>query len=285
MPRLSFFFALGLAAVLFIGAVPLRLGQLAALAPEAVPLGWSRAGWLAALNGLGLNGTFYAPYQAALEIILAAGMALAATVIAQRERLRGHPRTPTSLLAAVGLLLTGLALLPVLAALPPSLHDLVRGLRAAAWIALVALLLLFPDGRFEPRWAVWLLLAWVAYQLSALVVPALAPPLFVRHLDSLAEALIVAGHAAVLLAGGLFQYRRLTRAAEPAQRQQSKWLLFGALAAGLGGLLLLLPQWLLPLERAPGLLGIVVTLFSAPALAILLLFWPVSFALAATRTA
>ena len=49
--RTAWFLALGLAALLFIGALPLREAQLAGLAPEAVPAGWMRAGWQAALRG------------------------------------------------------------------------------------------------------------------------------------------------------------------------------------------------------------------------------------------
>ncbi len=276
--RTAWFLALGLSSLLFAGAVPLRHAQLAALAPAAVPLGWTSAGWQAALADLGLVPAFYASYVLTFEIVLAVTLAIAATLTARRGTER------TSLLAAVSLLLGGLALLPVLAALPPSLHELVRALRAAAWLAVLALLLLFPNGRFQSAWARWLLAAWAVYQLAAMAVPALAPPLNLRAVNTPAAWGVVGWHAAALAAGLALQYRRFTQAAHPEQRQQSQWLLFAALWVAAGSLLLLLPQWLLPLERAPGLLGAVITLLTPPAHALLLLAWPVAVALAATRT-
>jgi serine/threonine-protein kinase len=243
-----------------------------------VPGGWSREGWQAALVDLGLVAEVYASFELALEIVVAGALAAAATVVVRREGAE-----PMGLLAALSLLLTALALLPVLAALPPSLHDLVRTLRAAAWVALLALLLLFPTGRFEPPWAGWLLALWAAYQVTAVAWPALAPPLALGRPASPAQWLVIGWHAAWLLLGLGLQARRLARAPSAPARQQTKWLLLGALTVAAGGLLLLLPHWLLPLERAPGLLGVVYTLLSPPLLGLLLLAWPASLSAAATR--
>lgn len=279
LTRLAWFLTLALTAWLFVGALPWRLGRLAALSPEGVPVGWTTGAWGSVLSQHGLSTDFYASYQVAFEILLAGGFALAAMLVARR----GPERV--TLLAAVALLLSGLALLPVLAALPASLHELVRALRAVAWFTLVALLLIFPDGRFTPRWTLWLLAGWGAFQLAAMVVPVLAPPLALRALDTRPEALAAAWHAAWLALGALFQYRRVVRTTNVAHRQQSKWLLLGLATALAGSALWLLPQWLLPLDHAPGLLGLVYTLLSVPAHVLLLLAWPAALALAATRTA
>ena len=271
------FLALGLALALFVAAVPAREAQLAALEPGGVPAGWTRPGWQAGLERLGLSPGLAASYQLAFEIVLAGAFAVAATLIARR---RGSH--PLGLLAAVSVLMSALALLPVLAALPPSLHDLVRALRAAAWISVVALLVLFPNRRLTPRWAVALLLAWAAYQLAAMAWPALAPPLAAAQAITPTQWLVAGLHAAAVLVALLLQARHLRRAADPSARQQSKWLLFGALAVLAGGGLLLLPHWLLPLERAPGLVGPLYAVLSAPLLALLLLLWPVSVTAAVT---
>src|SRR5262245_63826066 len=81
----AWFIALGLALALFAIALPVRQAQLAALSPASVPGGWSRAGWQAALNEVGLGPEFFASYQLAFEIVLAGTLAVAATVVVRQR--------------------------------------------------------------------------------------------------------------------------------------------------------------------------------------------------------
>jgi hypothetical protein len=84
---------------------------------------------------------------------------------------------------------------------------------------------LFPDGRFVPRWMRWLLLCWLVAALLSM------------YLDY-----NLVWHAELVLLVIAQVYRHRT-AASPLQRQQGKWLLFGACV----GVIIIVGLTLLPL--------------------------------------
>jgi len=86
---------------------------------------------------------------------------------------------------------------------------------------------LFPDGRLVPRWTRWLALLWAAWAIAIPIVPAINPygwdagPWY---------ALFLFG----LLTGLAAQVHRYRWVSTPAQRQQTRWVIFGFAAATAG---------------------------------------------------
>ena len=123
------------------------------------------------------------------------------------------------------------------------LQALFHGLQAAGCTALVALLYLFPTGRFAARWLPWFGLGWAAWASLWLASPSLSGNL---------AAFVLAGF---LGAGLVAQWRRY-RAASPEEQEQLRWPLRGFVVAvfGLAGVaVLLIAQPDLKLPRVPGL--------------------------------
>ena len=102
------------------------------------------------------------------------------------------------------------------------------------WGALFLIPLIFPDGRFVPRWTGWLAPAFFLYSiLPSNVIPL---PLWI------AGSLSVLGFGMVLLSP-VYRYRRVSDAV---QREQTRWVLFGFMV-GLGTFIaLVLVQGLIP---------------------------------------
>jgi hypothetical protein len=125
---------------------------------------------------------------------------------------------------------------------------------------------LFPDGRFVTRWARWLLLCW---------------PVAVIHyfifMDSLFFPLASLAALGLLMIAQVYHYRT---AASPLQRQQTKWVIFGACVAVIiaVGLILLAYIFLSP-EQAGSFYRLVIT----PAFFIMVLIVPLCLALAILR--
>jgi hypothetical protein len=90
----------------------------------------------------------------------------------------------------------------------------------------VALLILFPDGRFVPRWTRWLILSSIALVVAILYLP-----------------LVYWGFlmVAILLSAIYAQIYRYRRVSTPTERQQTKWVLFGFLLWWLMQMILYIP--------------------------------------------
>jgi hypothetical protein len=93
------------------------------------------------------------------------------------------------------------------------LKNLVRVVGEACF----ALILVFPDGRFIPRWTRWAFLAWLLIWLPAIFLPGYDP-----FLTMLAWPWVVIP-VAIVIGAQLYRYHR---AAGTVQRQQTKWILF-----------------------------------------------------------
>jgi signal transduction histidine kinase len=129
---------------------------------------------------------------------------------------------------------------------------------------------LFPDGHFVPRWSRWLGLASIGVLAPTLLLPHSFLSLW-RH--PLLNAVLSAGIVGALLLAQAYRYKRVSNAA---QRQQTKWVVFGTVVAlgGYGGftaLDLLLKSALLA------------SLLSNTAFFVLMLLIPISIAVAVLR--
>jgi hypothetical protein len=96
-------------------------------------------------------------------------------------------------------------------------------------ISLYAFYLLFPSGRFVPRWTRWAVGLFAAHDVfywlfpdSILDIASSLPPLDYAVLTTL---------ACIAIGSQLYRYRYVS---SPAERQQTKWVVFGMVSAGLG---------------------------------------------------
>jgi signal transduction histidine kinase len=90
----------------------------------------------------------------------------------------------------------------------------------------VALFLLFPSGRFVPSWTRWVLLLTVPWSLSLFFLPSLDGP-FLSEMSPFALTLLAVGYFTFLAAGLYAQNYRYRRVSSAAERQQTKWVMFG----------------------------------------------------------
>jgi hypothetical protein len=97
----------------------------------------------------------------------------------------------------------------------------VRGVEIVGEVCVVLFFLLFPGGRFVPRWTRWLAVAFIAFVVSDIPFPELysgSPAL---------ERLSLWVFIGMVLSLCWSQVYRYGRVSSPAQRQQTKWVVFG----------------------------------------------------------
>ncbi len=164
-----------------------------------------------------------------------------------------------------------------LTALHPAWEVLALFLVFLVSATLVIFFFLFPDGRFVPRWAGVPILLWSAGLLYLLfptgLYAALEPP------SDWAFPMFVGG----LCAGVMAQIYRYVRVSHPVQRQQTKWVVFGATAAVTGTTVVSMLLALFPSLTQPGLPALLTHLASDTAITFCLLLIPVSIGIAVLR--
>src|SRR5215210_4626834 len=111
----------------------------------------------------------------------------------------------------------------------------VRGVQIVGEICSVLFFLLFPGGRFVPRWTRWLAIAFSAFLISR----DLLPDLYARSpvLDGVSEWVFL-GFVLSLVWSQIYRYRRVS---SEAQRRQTRWVVFGTTLADVGTLPFQLP--------------------------------------------
>jgi hypothetical protein len=250
-----------LAVGLFLASLPARYHQLWAIGvgdrfavdpmrgvdPALVP---------AALARLHLTVGAYAAGSLAFEVALALVFGLVALVVVRHRRQRSLALVTTLALVLLGT--TYPPTLPALVRTQPELETLVGLLGALGFALALVMFYIFPDGRFFPRWTGPLALVWVAWQVASALVP--TAPFAPGQWPPLLTVLVPLPW---WLSGLVAQVVRYRRVAGPAQRQQTKWALWGMGAAVLGANAALLPQ-LLDLSSSPTPLEALAALGSAP---------------------
>lgn len=96
-------------------------------------------------------------------------------------------------------------------------------LTGLGWFGLFSLLLVFPDGRFVPRWIRWTIPAWAAVFVAFLYV----------DMDDAPPVLLAVGLLVLLVVGTTAQVYRYRRVSDAGTRQQTRWVL-AALVAKVG---------------------------------------------------
>jgi signal transduction histidine kinase len=90
----------------------------------------------------------------------------------------------------------------------------------------VALLLLFPNGRFAPGYMRWMLLLAIPWTATLVFIP-IYDEAFLQSLSPAAQALLFIWYGSFIVAGLASQVYRYRRQASPVERQQLKWVVFG----------------------------------------------------------
>ncbi|HEU5098830.1 MAG TPA: GAF domain-containing sensor histidine kinase [Roseiflexaceae bacterium] len=122
------------------------------------------------------------------------------------------------------------------------------------WVALSAFFYLFPDGRFVPRWTWMPLVVVIVAQ-----IPESLPPSSPFAWDNLPPLLTVPSLVVVFGIAVFAQVYRYRRVSSPVQRQQTKWVVFGAgLAIGAMILLMVVGEVIRPLNQPSAIYGLIV---------------------------
>jgi hypothetical protein len=235
--------------------------------------GWTSAD-LRQLQQLGLSPDFLAAYQIGWDVgTTLIYTALAALIFWRRSVDRMVLFCAYMLVLFGGATYTGL--LDVLRTGAPAWYWLVGGLELVAQVSVPTFFLLFPSGRFVPRWTRWSVLVFVLYEVWY-VFQSNAYLGQIAGVGSLVFAALILG----LVGLQIYRYRRVSTFRE---RQQTKWVVSG-LAVALGGfaLFLIIVNLFHPLESlnssAAGVLLPTTVTYG------LLLVIPISIAIAILRS-
>lgn len=230
--------ALGALAI-YLVAIPARFAQLARVCDAVM----CAPGQVGAGDRFALAPTLYAGLLIGLDIVFAAIYVGLAALIALRR-----PTDTRAIFVSLALVLWGLTFTNTLTALPSQSARWVLPVACLRYLgaALITLFFfVFPDGRFAPRWARWVALAFVASQAPVYFWPdfvALNPNLWPAWL----HYPLTAGYLGVMVGVQVYRYRCISTMA---QRQQTKWVVLGiafalsgyTLASTLAGLFAPLP--------------------------------------------
>src|SRR5205823_1232298 len=109
---------------------------------------------------------------------------------------------------------------PLSSSSPWLVPNLCMSLLAQALLVLV--FLLFPSGRFVPRWTRWTFLVILALQIPLTLLP--VAPLLPNNPESQFGWFVAIGGLVLIVAVQLYRFRRVSSLPE---RQQTKWVVFG----------------------------------------------------------
>ncbi len=264
---------------LFIISVPGRFEELRSACDVAVCNNGSLSLQNArALEGLGLSVNFYAAYNVALESVIAVVFLGVALLVFWRKSEDRMALFFSFMLLTFGLYATPavdtLLALPYVFWLPSHLLQ-VLGL----WSFLVAFYV-FPDWRFEPRWALPLAFGWTGLMLAWLLFPSVP---FNSSVPSAVPALWSLLLSAWLLTGVAAQVHRYMRSSVTAEREKTKWFVFGVTLCVLGFVIYETLPIVVPALQEPGVLSVLYTLLGKPLAVCALSLIPLAIGVAILR--
>jgi hypothetical protein len=126
-----------------------------------------------------------------------------------------------------------------LASAHPAWLILGTGMQILGEVGAVMFFLLFPGGRFAPRWTRWLAVAFLAYQVPGYFFPNLYSFLGPDYL----EGLVFMGLVLSMAGSQVYRYRGVST---PRQRRQTKWVVAGSAVAICALFGLLVPLFFFP---------------------------------------
>ena len=172
------------------------------------------------LDDLGLSTGFYGGLLAGFGFSVAALWLLTGVLIFWRQS-----QNRTALFASVALLVYGASQGSTFTDINPLLAGMVGVLNVARLPMLVTLFLVFPDGRFVPRWTRLYLIVWIVFT-------------FVLYgfLGDVDRDKLGAYWLITYLTPIVAQVYRYRKVSTPLERQQTKWVMLGIAAYGIGTL-------------------------------------------------
>jgi signal transduction histidine kinase len=237
------------------------------------------ATWRLGLHQLGISTSAYAAHMLIVQCLMTGSMFLTGLLIFFRRSDEWVALLVSYTFVTLGVgIMNAYAGGPALLKIHPELHQFLHtylGLSDLAFGALFLIPLVFPDGRFVPRWT-WVLAA-------AFYVPLIAPSgsaLDYTQLPAwISYPLAILWYGTVLLSP-IYRYRRVS---DFTQREQTKWVIFG-LAVAIGIFLALgLLQAFVPALKATPERRVLLDMAGVTAMYLGFSFLPVCFAIAILR--
>lgn len=256
---------------LFVAALPARFAQLLS-DPYDLEDG---------LRALNLSTRGFAIYGTGIDVIVAVGFVAVAGLLFWRK-----PDDWMVLLVSLSMATYLITIIPVTTVIIEShltWSPLLSFMRAVGMIILVATLLLFPDGRFVPRWARWVMLVWILYSFLWLFIPALTPPTAftdMRDPPALLRTIPVILVLAVIVIAQVYRYRHTST---PLQRQQTRWIVVGLAGTFVIMMALLLPPLTIPVLQTSKFAFTSFLLIAIPVTLFAFLLFPLTVAFAVMR--
>jgi hypothetical protein len=177
---------------------------------------------LSALTGLGMSAAFYASYQTVLVVLLAIAFSIAGLIIAVNKS-----DDWLALLVAFTLIGQGanaFGPLQRMAAIP-SFEMPVRFIIAMVLMGLPLSCYLFPDGKLQKRWMLYVVSIWFTWLMVSVFWHSFTLNIFER--DGNATLRYLLSLLAVLCTGIYAQVYRYRNTTSPIKREQLKWIVFG----------------------------------------------------------
>jgi hypothetical protein len=268
--RMAWVAIAALTAGVFVWGMPSEFARLQTPCDSAVSCAWLPR--LTTENArqmgeMGLSADFFAVYFITLEVAFTVMSFFIGAVILWRR-----PEDRMALVASLMLLTWGAAFFvpyPLLD-LSPVWTFLAQTASFIGSVLLILFLYLFPDGRFVPRWTLLAAAVWIAGFVPANFFYDRA--LWLLDYPPIIASLLVC-FVGVTVYAQVFRYRRVS---SPAQRLQTRWVVFGIVAA-LGGVCAL---GVLELASPSGVLA---SLFGSTALFLFAALIPLSVGVAILR--
>ena len=222
--RVGWLVVVVLALGLFFGSIPEQYHSLINFDDPDLAPGTVRAN----LEAAGISTGFYAMYLLLLNVPSAMVWAGVGVVIFWRRS-----DNWMALLTSLCLILFGTFSLndgpKALADHYPALGLPVHLLQLFGTVSLAFFLYLFPNGRFVPRWARWVILIWIAHEVAYYLFP--DSVLNTDRSFPLLDIVLLSAFTCIALGAQVYRYMRMSN---PVEREQSRWVVFGLVAGGLG---------------------------------------------------
>lgn len=224
------------------------------------------------LHTLGISIPIYAAYWTGINLLFALVYCTVAALIFWRK-----PFDPVAWFASLSLVALGTSF--------PSIPNALVSVHSTWWLpitlldalglpSLTTFLLLFPSGRFVPRWTCWVAVAFATLYVLGTFFP--GTYLGYVNLPRLFHPLVPLAVLSIVIFAQIYRYRRVST---PLERQQTKWVVFGAIIALIGFASAFLLSSFLSLDR----LSLLISVFTVTSIYLLLLLIPLSIAFAILR--
>ena len=259
-----------LTAAVFVSGMPAEFARLRTPCDDEISCAWLprlTAQSARQLGDLGLSNDFFAAYFVAIEVAFTLMSFAIGAVILWRK-----PDDRVAFLVSLMLATFGAAFFvpyPVLD-LSPVWKLSAATVSFIGSALLILFLYVFPDGRFVPVWTRWLAAVCVA---GFVPINYFYDSVIFLFEDPLFNAVLAGGFVGATLYAQVYRYRRVSG---PVQREQTRWVVFGMVAA-LGGACALAVLNLI----VPG--GVVASLLGSTVLFLLAFLIPLSIGIAILR--